>query len=86
MRKEYGRYQSVRLTRFLLNLSPAVYEVTESLDDARIHLQAIKDAIFSSHLTNKSLRLLEDDDSLTLASIKDRPCLKFYIFHNYNRI
>lgn len=86
MRKVYVRFQPRWMTRFLFNLSPKVYEATDSIDDARHHLREIKSAIIASHLIgeNSRLHLTEDDDSITILSSKRRMFLRFYIQHNYN--
>lgn len=86
-RKVFVRFQPRWMTRFLFNLSPKVYEVTDTLEDARQHLQAVKEAIVSSRLIGESSRihLVEDEDSITFLSGSDRPYLKFYIQHNYHQ-
>jgi len=86
-RKVFVRFQPRWMTRFLFNLSPRVYEVTETLHDARKHLKAIKDAVITSRLTgdNSRIRVEEDEDSITFISSKNRPFLKFFIQHNYRQ-
>lgn len=88
IRKEFVRFQSRRLVRFLINLSPKVYEVTDTLEAARQHLQTIKDFVATSHLVgdNTRLHMVEDEDSIMFLSGRERPYMKFYIEHNYHQI
>lgn len=85
-RKVFVRFQPRWMTRFLINLSPKVYEVVDTLEDARQHLQAIKDAVISSRLIGNSsrLHLVEDEDSIIFLSGSERPYVKFHIQPNYH--
>ena len=87
-RREYVRYQPKWLFHFLLSLSPKVYEVKDTLEEAQANMEEIKDAIaeydFHGYLTR--LHIKKDGDVITIDSKKGRKYLKFYIQDNYKKI
>ncbi len=87
-RREFVRYQPKWLFHFLLSLPPKVYEVKDTLDEARANMQQIKDAIEEKNLQGSVPRLLitYDDNVIIFSSQKERPYLKFYIQENYRKI
>ena len=87
-RREFVRYQPKWLFHFLLSLPPKVYEVKDTLEEARANIQQIKDAIIENDLqvTVTRLRITYDDNLIIFSSQKDRPYLKFYIQDNYRKI
>jgi hypothetical protein len=87
-RREFVRYQPKWLFRFLISLSPKVYEVKDSLEEARANIQQIKDALEENTLSGSisRLRITYDDTTILISSQKNRPYLKFYIQDNYKKI
>lgn len=87
-RREYVRYQPKWLFHFLLSLPPQIYEVKETLEEARANIRQVKDAIEENDLQAAvpRLRISYDDSHVVFTSRTGRPYLKFHIQDQYKRI
>ena len=86
-RREFVRYQPKWLFKFLLSLSPQIYEVKDTLEEALENFQHIKDAIIKKNLqgTVSRICITYGDNVITISTQKSRPYLKFYINENYTK-
>lgn len=88
MKKEFVRQRPKWLVRLLLKVPTKVYEVCDTLDDVKAHLQTIYDTIHSSNLLekNQKLHLKGDDLGFSINSNKDRAYIKFTINKDYYKV
>lgn len=85
LKKEFIKKRPKWLVSFLFHLSPAVYNIHDSLTSAKRSIMNIKNTFENLHVTDKrpNLHLIVTDDILEIRYRNEQPIIRFNIVHNY---
>lgn len=86
--QEIVRRRPKWLIRFLLSLSPDIYDSKQSFSEAKKSIEDIAKTIDETELKIRKSRLhiIEESERISILSAKAYPYVHFYIDHNYQDI